>query len=134
MKSITVAISWLIEDADCLEYTIFVSKFSLEDVRDFGLRLWSETHSGSGIFLGCWSIDKVSVGELSLERRVGQDVARGCLAYFCEAEDCNGLIEEREKGDVSSLYGFEEIFCFLLRVFDEFLHLHLYAGVKVISN
>jgi hypothetical protein len=71
MKTIAISVAWLIEDVDCLEYTIFVSKFSLEDVRDFGLRLGSEPHSGSAVLLGCWPIDKVSVGELSFKRGVG---------------------------------------------------------------
>lgn len=127
MKTIGITVAWLIEDVDCLEYTIFVSKFSLEDVRDFGLRLGSESHSGSAILLGCWSIDEVSVGEFSLERGIGQDVAGGCLAYFCESEDCDGLIEEGEEGDVSGLYGFEEVFRLLLGGFDDFLHLFVWA-------
>lgn len=97
MKTIAITVARLVEDVDGLEDTVFVSKFSLEDVRDFGLRLGSEAHSGSAVLLGCWPIDEVSVGELSLEWGVGQDVARRCLAYFREAEDGNGLIKEGEE-------------------------------------
>lgn len=75
VKTVGISVAWLIEDVDCLEYAIFVSKFGLEDVRDFGLRLGGESHSGSAILLGCRPIDEVAIGELGLEWGVGQDVA-----------------------------------------------------------
>jgi hypothetical protein len=115
MKTIGISITWLIQDAHCLEVPVLVSKFSLEDVRDFSLRLWRDADGGSAVLLGCRTIDEVSVGKLGLEWRIGQDVARGCLAYFRESKDSDGFVEKGEEGYVSRLYSLEEVLRLLLR-------------------
>lgn len=122
MKTVSISITWLVEYCHSFKLILGISKFGLKYVGYLSFWLRSDSHCRSVVFLSRRPINKISIWELSLERRVGEDVARWCFTNFGKSEHCNGLIEKREERDVTGFYSFEEIFGLLLGSLEFFLH------------
>lgn len=125
VETVSITISRLIQHCHSLKFPIFISKLRLKDIGYFGLWLMSDSHCSRHVLLSGRTIDEVSIWELWLQGRVGQDMTWWCFTYLSKAEDGHCLVEELEEGYVSSLYCSKEVFCLLLDGQSNFLHLYL---------
>jgi hypothetical protein len=122
MKTVGVSIAWLVEYGHSFKLILGISKFGLKYVGYLSFWLRSDSHCRSVVFLSRRPINKISVGDFSLERGVGEYVTRWCFTNFGKSEHCDCFIEKREERDVTGFYSFEEIFGFLLSSLEFFLH------------